>query len=57
VIFYLFYKIRWRTKIVPIRDIDLQTGRRELDIRALLKEERLERKKWPKWKVFYRFFC
>ena len=57
VLFYLFYKIRWRTKIVPIRDMDLQTGRRELDIRALLKEERMERKKWPRWKRYYKFFC
>lgn len=57
VLFYLFYKIRWRTKIVPIRDMDLQTGRRELDIRALLKEERAEKKKWKPWKRFYKLFC
>jgi amino acid transporter len=54
---YLFYKIRYRTKIVKVRDMDLQTGRRELDIRQLLKEERLEEKSWPRWKRWYKFFC
>jgi len=57
VVFYLFYKIRYRTKIVKIRNIDLQTGRRELDLRQLLKEERLEQRQWAAWKKVYKFFC
>ena len=48
--FYVPYKIYYKTKIVRAKDMDLVTGRRELDLAALLAEERAERASWPAWK-------
>lgn len=55
--FYFPYKIRFRTSIIRAADMDLRTGRRELDIKHLIAEERAERAAWPLWKKIYRFFC
>ena len=55
--FYFPYKIWFRTSIIRAADMDLRTGRRELDIRHLIAEERAERAAWPLWKKIYRFFC
>ncbi|KAJ5938216.1 hypothetical protein N7454_004558 [Penicillium verhagenii] len=46
-----------RTKIVRSRDVDLVTGRRDMDIDGLLEQELAEQKAWPKWKKVYKFFC
>jgi amino acid transporter len=48
--FYVPYKIYYRTPFVRAKDMDLVTGRRELDLSALLTEERAERASWPAWK-------
>jgi len=37
--------------------MDLHTGIRELNLEALMEEEREERKSWPRWKKVYKFFC
>ena len=37
--------------------MDLNTGRRDLDIRELIEEERAEQAKWPAWKKLYHWFC
>lgn len=57
IIFYVFYKITWKTKVVRTRDMDIRTGRREFDLKRLLMDERAERANWPKWKKVYNFFC
>ncbi|GAD94074.1 amino acid permease (Gap1), putative [Paecilomyces variotii No. 5] len=54
---YIYYKIRWRTPFVRSMDMDLNTGRRELDIQHLLMEERAEQANWPTWKKAYKLFC
>ncbi|KAF3906033.1 hypothetical protein ABW21_db0206175 [Orbilia brochopaga] len=51
------YKIWFRTSWVKLEDIDLGTGRRELDLAALLADEREERASWPAWKRVYKLFC
>lgn len=56
-VFYLGFKVFYRTPFVRAKDMDLTTGRRELDISALLAEERVERAQWPAWKKAYKFFC
>ncbi|KAF3098541.1 glyceraldehyde-3-phosphate dehydrogenase 1 [Orbilia oligospora] len=54
---YASYKIWFRTKWVKLEEIDLVTGRRELDLAALLADEREERASWPTWKKIYKLFC
>ncbi|EPS44077.1 hypothetical protein H072_1931 [Dactylellina haptotyla CBS 200.50] len=54
---YLGYKLWFKTKWIKLEDIDLATGRRELDLAALLADEREERASWPAWKRFYKLFC
>ncbi|KAF2645932.1 general amino-acid permease-like protein GAP1 [Massarina eburnea CBS 473.64] len=55
--FYIPYKFYYRTSIVRSHNMDLHTGIRELNLEALIEEEREERKAWPKWKKVYKFFC
>ena len=56
-LFYLAYKIYWRTPFVTVDIMDLKNGRRDLDIGHLLAEERAERAAWPAWKRVYKWFC
>jgi yeast amino acid transporter len=56
-IFYIFYKIRYKTSIMHIKDMDLQTGIREINLRELLKAEREEMAAWPLWKRGYKLVC
>jgi len=55
--FYVPYKLWYRTPFVRAKDMDLVTGRRELDLREILEQERIERMQWPRWKKVYKFFC
>ncbi|KAJ5658293.1 uncharacterized protein N7484_001942 [Penicillium longicatenatum] len=55
--FYLPYKLWYKTKIMRSKDMDLATGRRDLDIQHLIEQEVAEQKEWPKWKKVYKFFC
>jgi yeast amino acid transporter len=54
---YVGYKIRYRTPFMRSKSMDLHTGIRELNIDALLAEERAEKAAWPAWKKIYKFFC
>ena len=54
---YVGYKLYFRTPFMRSRDMDLQTGRRDLDVAELIAEERAERATWPRWKKAYKFFC
>lgn len=56
-VFYVGYKIYWRTRVTRAKDMDLVTGRRDLDIQHLIAEERAEQASWPVWKKVYKFFC
>lgn len=55
--FYIPYKIYYRTPFVRARDMDLRTGRRDLDVHYLIEVERAEQAAWPVWKKVYKFFC
>ena len=57
IVFYLGYKIWYRTPFMRTRDMDLVTGMRDLDVAALIAEEHAERAAWPRWKKVYKFFC
>ena len=48
--FYIGYKVYYRTPFMRSKDMDLVTGRRELNLAELLAEERAEKAAWPAWK-------
>lgn len=52
-LFYIPYKLIYKTPFVRSADMDLVTGRREMDLDSILAEERAERAAWPKWKKMY----
>lgn len=55
--FYIPYKLWYRTPFIKAHQMDLDTGRRDLDIRELIEEERAEQAKWPTWKKVWHWFC
>ncbi|KIW20781.1 hypothetical protein PV08_01359 [Exophiala spinifera] len=57
VIMYIGYKVYMRTSIIKTRDMDLFTGKREMNVKSLVAEERADRLNWPTWKKVYKFLC
>ncbi|KAH9221935.1 amino acid permease-domain-containing protein [Leptodontidium sp. 2 PMI_412] len=57
IIFYIPYKIYYKTPFMTTSTIDLKTGRRDLDTPLLIQQEREEYAKLPKWKRIYKIFC
>jgi len=47
---FFVWKIFHGTSYVRASEMDLVTGRRELDLAALKREEMAERERWPIWK-------
>ena len=56
-IMYIGCKFYLNTKILCTRDMDLFTGKREMNIKGLVEDERADRARWPTWKKIYKFFC
>ena len=56
-LFYIPYKIYYKTPFMRCKDMDLRTGIRELNLRELLAEEEVEKAAWPKWKKAYKVVC
>jgi yeast amino acid transporter len=56
-IFWAAHKLYYRTSIVKIEDMDIDTGRRDFNLPLLLAQEQEEKRAWPKWKTVYKFFC
>ena len=56
-LFYVTYKIYYRTPFMKVADMDLSTGMRELNLKELLAEERREQAEWPRWKRIYKVMC
>jgi amino acid transporter len=55
--FYLGFKLWTKVPIMRSREMDLRTGRRELNLPELIAEENAERAAWPKWKKLYKLLC
>lgn len=55
--FYLSYKFWFKTSVMSAKDMDLTTGRRELNLPELIAEEKAERAAWPRWKRGYKTLC
>ncbi|KAK7415653.1 histidine permease [Neonectria magnoliae] len=56
-VFYSAHKIYYRTTYVTLKDMDVDTGRRDFNVPILVAQEREERETWPLWKRFYKFLC
>jgi len=50
---FVSWKLWKKTEFVKLSEIDLLTGRREMDLAAAKAEERAEKAAWPKWKKFF----
>jgi len=55
--FYIPYKIWYKTPFIRARDMDLVSGRRQLDTAELIAQEHAEKAAWPRWKKIYKLFC
>jgi len=55
--FYVPYKLWFKTPFMRVDDMDLQTGRREMDTAALIEEDKLTYQRLPRWKKIYKIFC
>ncbi|KAL5427858.1 hypothetical protein PMIN04_001064 [Paraphaeosphaeria minitans] len=54
---YVVFKVVKKTKFKRIDEIDITSGRREMDLPALLAQERAEQAQWPRWKKVWNVFC
>lgn len=57
IFFYVPYKLWFKTPFMRSMDMDLVTGRRELDTQALIEADRVEKAQMPRWKRLYKIFC
>lgn len=57
IVFYVGFKLIRRTKFKRIKDIDVTSGRREMDLKTILAEERAIQAHWPRWKKIYKTIC
>lgn len=57
VLCYVVFKIWYKTKFKRAHEIDVSSGRREMNLAAILAEERAEQAQWPRWKKAYKIFC
>lgn len=55
--FYIAHKLFYRTSYIRIRDMDVDTGRRDWNLPILVQQEKEEWATWPKWKKWYKFVC
>lgn len=54
---YVGYKIWFRTRILTVDEIDVDTGRRDFNLPLLIAREVNERRGWPRWKRLYKWLC
>ncbi|KAL4732180.1 histidine permease [Fusarium chlamydosporum] len=56
-LFYVCHKMWYRTQVVRLEEMDVETGRRYFRVHVMTEQEREERLGWPKWKRLYWFLC
>ncbi|KAK7892284.1 histidine permease [Exophiala xenobiotica] len=57
IVMYVGYKILRRTKIRKIHEIDITSGRREMNLAEILEEERKVQATWPWYKKVWKTIC
>ncbi|CCC12779.1 hypothetical protein SMACR_07624 [Sordaria macrospora] len=56
--FTIGHKLYYKTRMVRLEDMDVDTGRRDFGRLGIIKaQEKEERMGWPRWKRVYRFMC
>lgn len=55
--FYIGFKIWKRSSVRRLKDIDIVSGRREIDLDQILADERVARASWPMWKKVWKTVC
>jgi len=56
-VMYILFKLIKKTKFKRVQDIDITSGRREMNLAAILAEERAIQAQWPRWKKIYKTIC
>ncbi|KAH8889567.1 amino acid permease [Thozetella sp. PMI_491] len=51
------HKLWFRSPFVLIREMDVDTGRRDFNLPILVAQEHEEKMNWPAWKKIYRYMC
>ncbi|KAL6240460.1 histidine permease [Rhinocladiella similis] len=57
IVMYIGYKLVYRTKFRRVREIDITSGRRELNLAEILEEERKIQAAWPWYKKVWKTVC
>lgn len=57
IVFYTCHKLWFRTRIIPIRGMDIDTGRSFSRMQSVQVEDLGGRDRWPMWKRVYRTIC
>ena len=57
IVCYIGYKLYYRPPIMRTAEMDLFTGKRDINVKELMADERADRREWPSWKKVYKFFC
>jgi yeast amino acid transporter len=57
ILFYVAFKLIKKPKFKRVKDIDVTSGRREMDLATILAEERAIQAKWPMWKKVWNTVC
>lgn len=57
VLFFVVFKVVKKTKFKRARDIDVTSGKREMNLPEILAQERAEQAQWPRWKKIYKIMC
>ncbi|KAM7212965.1 putative amino-acid permease [Rhypophila decipiens] len=56
--FAIGHKLWFRTKVIKVEEMDIDTGRRDFGRIGIIKaQEEEERASWPRWKRIYRVVC
>jgi len=56
-LFYIVFKLWKKPAFKRLKDIDVTSGRREMDLATILAEERAIQAQWPKWKKIWNTVC
>jgi amino acid transporter len=56
-VFWIGHKLWFKTSIVRVEDMDIDTGRRDFRLAVIKAREEEEQMMWPRWKKIYRFLC
>lgn len=55
IVFYVGFKLAKKTKFKRLKDIDVTSVRREMDLAYILAEERAIQASWPWWKKAWNY--